>query len=933
MERVLTYDLKDNFIDKLCSFITDNFPGKENDFSNIMCVFPGRRPALFLKRSLARKIKGSFFPPVILSIDDFIESIVSKTRVVNKISDLDACYLIYSIAAELDHSMLKGRESFSEFLPWAREIALFIEQLDLEDIENNSLREIQKSASIGYDVPENINILLQNIISIRRRYHDVLEKKSLLSRGLLYSHAANIVGDYEFDEFEKIIFCNLFYINSTQARIMKTVYRKGKGIFIFQGDKNKWPTLKRKEKELGISIPDIEPRGGSCDILLYAGYDLHTQVAIVSDIINKIDNVNDTVIVLPRKETLIPLLSEIAHTVKDFNISLGYPLKRTPVFTLFDTILNAQKSRRKESYYAFDYLKVLSHPLIKNLSIKIESSVTRVLVHKIEEILKGKIKTELGGSLFIRLKELEDLEDIFILGRDALRNMDIKIDIDSLKSIIRELHGVFFRSFEKIENFNSFCAGIKGASRLIIDKSLLNSFPLNRIAIESILSLADEMSSLSFSKEQFNPEDIYSIFVQKIEDKLISFSGSPLKGLQILGLLEIRSLNFKNVIFIDVNESILPKLKFYEPLIPREIMLSLGINRLEKEEEIQRYQFMRIIASSNKAFLVYEENKDKEKSRFLEELIWERQKSLKRIDAFNVIRGSFKLKIAPRDNKAVKTKEMARYLKARRYSPTMLNTYLRCPMQFYFHYVLGIKEGTNLLDDLGADEIGSFLHQLLEEAFKPFVNKKPSINKEFEEEFMRLFENKFSSEILKRMRSDAFILKEIIKTRLKKFLNEEKKRDVDKIVCLEEEFRDTLSFGGIDYNFISKVDRIDEISDSLVIIDYKSGSSDVVPKKIKNNNGISLNREYIKEQVKSFQLPVYYIISSRYFKNRDIEAQIYNLRTLERKSFSIDSDSSLDMYLGFIEYILKEIVNPDIPFLADREERKCSFCPFFYLCR
>jgi len=933
MEKVLVYDFSDNFIDNLCEFIIDNFSNKKNDFSRIGCVFGGRRPALFLKRSLAGRIKKPFFPPVILSIDDFIESIVSKTRVIRKISDLDACYLIYSIADRINHSMLKGRNSFNEFLPWAREIALFIEQLDLEDIGNDSLREIQKSASLGYDVPESINILLQNIISIRRQYHTILEEKNLLNRGLLYSYAAKLVKNYEFPEFNKIIFCNLFYIHSTQIKIMKAIYEKEKGIFIFQGDKDKWPTLRKNEKDLGISLYKAKETSNQPKISMHAGCDLHTQVGIVSNIIKEIDDLSDTVIVLPRKDTLMPLLSEITYAVKDFNVSLGYPLKRTSIFTLFNTILNAQKSRKQNSYYAFDYLKVLRHPLIKNLSVKRDSSVTRILIHKVEEILRGKVNTALGGSLFINLKELENLEELYILSRDTLKNMDIKTDTDELKSIIIELHNIFFYSFEGIDNFNKFSKSIKNVSSLISNMSMLNSFPLNRIAMDSVFSLTDQMSSLLLSHEKFIPEAIFSIFIQKLEEELISFSGSPLSGLQILGLFEARSLNFKNVIFVDVNESVLPKLKVYEPLVPREIMLNLGINRLEKEEEIQKYQFMRLIASSKKTFLIYEENRDREKSRFLEELIWKKQKKLKKLDVFNIPKGSFKLTIAPRDNTLTKTEAMISYLKKRRYSATMLNTYLRCPLQFYYHYVLGMKEDTNLLDDLGADEIGSFLHQLLEKAFKPFINRKPVINDKFRQRFMRIFEDKFSSEILRRMRSDSFILKEIIKTRLKKFLDEEKKRAVDKIICLEEEFHDIISFGDIDYNFISKIDRIDEIAGSLVIIDYKSGSSNVVPNKIKNNYQIELNRKSIRDKIKSFQLPLYYIIAKRHFKDKDIETQIYDLRTLERKSFSINDRFGLETYVGYISYILKEIIDPKVPFIADREERRCGFCPFFYLCR
>ena len=109
---------------------------------------------------------------------------------------------------------------------------------------------------------------------------------------------------------------------------------------------------------------------------------------------------------------------------------------------------------------------------------------------------------------------------------------------------------------------------------------------------------------------------MFRIFMNKLDHKPIAFSASPLKGLQILGLLETRSLNFENVLILDVNENSLPKLKIYEPLVPREVMISLGLNRLEKEEEIQRYQFKRLLSGARKVYLIYEESSKKEKAGF-----------------------------------------------------------------------------------------------------------------------------------------------------------------------------------------------------------------------------------------------------------------------------------------------------------------------------
>ena len=138
--------------------------------------------------------------------------------------------------------------------------------------------------------------------------------------------------------------------------------------------------------------------------------------------------------------------------------------------------------------------------------------------------------------------------------------------------------------------------------------------------------IVDEIRQAVFSEEPFPVEDLFKIFSEKIEREIVAFSGSPLKGLQILGLFETRALNFKHVIVMDVNEGVLPHVNLYEPLIPREVMISLNLDRLEQEEEIQRYQFMRLISSAKTVHLVYQESRDKERSRFVEELIWDAEK-------------------------------------------------------------------------------------------------------------------------------------------------------------------------------------------------------------------------------------------------------------------------------------------------------------------
>jgi hypothetical protein len=263
-----------------------------------------------------------------------------------------------------------------------------------------------------------------------------------------------------------------------------------------------------------------------------------------------------------------------------------------------------------------------------------------------------------------------------------MKSMNMDTSWDELKEIVSRLHRILFHQWEKIGNFNEFSSSLDRLLDELVNKSSLSSYPLNLKMVERLFSIKDELAGVSFGDEKFAKEDIFKIFKNGLDGEHISFSGSPLKGLQILGLFETRSLNFENVLIMDANESVLPSLKIYEPLIPREIMISLGINRIEKEEEIQRYQFTRLVRSAKTAHLLYQKRNEKEKSRFLEEIIWEKEKE-SGLGSVQVPQASFNVKVLPKRLEIEKTPDTVKFLKEMSYSASSVNTYLWCPLRFY----------------------------------------------------------------------------------------------------------------------------------------------------------------------------------------------------------------------------------------------------------
>ena len=944
MNKIVTLDLGENFLERLADILLEESVAK--DFSRLALVFGGQRPGLFLRKELAKRFKSAYIPPRIFSMDDFLEHMVSPDKPLNMIPDLEACFLVYQLALKHCPAVLKGRKDFNQFLPWAREMISFIEQLDLEDIDEQKLSAIEKSAQIGFEIPENINKLLEHIVGLRKVYHQALQKRSLYSRGIKYLFAAKVLIDRHSAGFDRIIFCNLFYLHNTEQKVIKTIMDSGKGFCVFQGAAKDWPVLARAAKNLGVSIKATGdqtclPAGRdheTGDLNIYQGFDLHSQVCLVRDILQKIADTRNTVVVLPRPETVIPLLSEVSFFLKEFNVSLGYPMRRSVLFSLFDYLNRAAESKKGGRYYARDYLNVLRHPLIKNLRIAGDADVTRVLIHKLEELLQGEEESSIGGSLFLTLQEVEDEPLVCISCLNTLKNMGVEVKLDDCKKVLIELHDRLFRSWENLQDLAGFSGSLKRLLASLAQDSPLDRYPFNIKAMEKLFDIAQELDSLGFKNEKFPTDQLWSIFMQKLGSEVLSFSGSPLKGLQVLGAMETRSLNFDNVIIMDANEGVLPRLKIYEPLIPREVMLSLGLNRLEKEEEIQRYLFMRLISGAKQVHLIYQENQEKEKSRFIEALLWQKQQKVRQLDCLPISRVSFAVNQDVRPDNVLKTGAMVDFLKSEDYSASRINTYLDCPMRFYYKYVLGLDQDKGLLDDPEADSIGTFIHGLLEAVFKKFVGARPRIDEESKQYFFKIMENRFEKEIKRRMQSDSFLLLGIIQDRMAKFLEKEAQRRVEKIISVEQKFSGVIELPGKKCKFNYTADRLDQLTDgSIVIIDYKTGVSDIRPKSFDALAKMEMSRASIRENLKSFQLPVYYYFISRQFPGKPVNAELYSLRTLERLTFFYDKDSEkkqeiMDICLKALEFILDEIFDPAVPFCRDEQKKFCQYCQFAAFC-
>ena len=312
------------------------------------------------------------------------------------------------------------------------------------------------------------------------------------------------------------------------------------------------------------------------------------------------------------------------------------------------------------------------------------------------------------------------------------------------------------------------------------------------------------------------------------------------------------------------------------------------------------------------------------------------QEKEKRLDAVTVPAAGFSVNMLPAKTGASKSGKIIEYLKNFRYSPTSVDMYLHCPLRFYYRYVLGLKEKKELPEDPEGREIGSFIHELLKDTFAVFLNKKPVIDEMFRRNFFGAFDKKFEETFSRRMRSDSFLLKDVMKFRLEKFLDSEArsdKRKVKEIISLEQKLEENLDLSGDIFNFTYIMDRLDRLEDrSVLIIDYKTGSDTPGPKQTGSLEKMGLNRESIRDTVKSFQLPLYYHFEKKRCREETLDAALYNLRDPKLTFLSgenTDIGRTEEICLKALDFIIHEIIDPGKMFAADSgKENYCRNCPF-----
>ena len=657
------------------------------DFSRNLVVFPGKRPAHFLRKAVAEKRGSGFLPPVIFSMEEFVDHLCDKAgpAPTRKLEAIDAIAFLFEIHNAMERPL--GGDQFlslEAFFPLGLRIYRDLEELLIEGVQSARLRTVEPL--IETPLPPRTGGGLQSLSFFYDRFYQAITEAGYSSRSQRYVRAASGI-TREVLPYRQIVFAGFYAFTECEKRLFTELLSWENACFLF----HEGAGLVARLASLGIAYcprqADGVARGAGTDrSYFYKSPDAHGQVFALSRVLKS--QVEDrlvpqaglsTVIVLPTPETLFPVLYHSLPLVagSGYNISLGYPFERTPTWGFLSSLMQLVASMEDSRLYIPDYLSFVLHPYTKNIYFNGRTETTRILFHTLEELLAAD-KTR----CFISLDEIEGLGRLFTLAAERLSSTEESVEADELGQHLVTIHDELIRRTCTFDNVSDFAEKMSRVLTFIYERSSARLHPFFHPFAESFLKELDVLRTSRVGCLSFAERNSYFHFLRKyVVHCFTPFEGTPLQGVQVLGFLETRALRFERVYLLDANEDVLPDTRKEETLLPFGVREILGLPTYIDRDMLSAYYFETLVKGSGEVHIFFIENERKEKSRFVERLLWERQKSDEAATARGYVKSiNYRLSLENKEPDPIpKTPSMAAFLRDRPYDATSLDVYLACP--------------------------------------------------------------------------------------------------------------------------------------------------------------------------------------------------------------------------------------------------------------
>jgi hypothetical protein len=955
----------DAFLKLVARDIYEKFGG---NLQQICIVFPNRRSILYFNKYIAQIIEKPVWAPKCLTISEYIQQF-SNLR---KADDLLLLFDLYKTYCKVRNAI----EPFDSFYFWGEIMLSDFDDIDKYMVDPQalfknlaSLKNINEQFSYLSD--EQIEAIKQfwgnfevsnqsihrqefsdlwtSLYQIYTSFRENLLQQGIAYEGLIYRRVAESLSEPNtFDNsFTKIAFVGFNALNKCEHSIFKQMANSGKGLFYWDFDLEYANKEQSEYHEAGFFIRDnLDTFPSALDKSLFSNLHENRNIEIiavpsqvgqskiagqlVSQHIHDNENSENTAILLTDENLLMPVLHSIPESITDVNITMGFPVKNSPIVALIDAIgrlhVFTRTTPHKQGWlYHKLVLNVLKHPYILSLNEQAINEFEKTVIQK--------------NSIYLKPSTIPDLGVFNTIFQFTGFGIEFTSNLGSIiKQIGQKVYNTRKKEAEQPE-------GIETETLFVVYTEI------NRFS-----------DLISASENSIEVPLCFRLLMKVMNGLKVPFEGEPLKGLQVMGFLESRALDFENVVILGVNEGNLPKTNTPVSFIPYNLRHGFGLPTLKFRDAMYAYYFYRIIQRAKNIHLVYNTRTEKmgssEISRYATQLKYSGKYNIKEYSQTFTIAPSKLPDISfEKTNEVWKVLEMFTSSGSKFLSPSALSSYMDCSLRFYFRYIARIKEYEVPTENIDAPTLGNILHTTMQTLYNPLIGKELSKSDLLE---MRKNESLIDSTILNAMNSAYFknttdTSEEELQGRniiifriLKKYVKQIIKIDANtapitflalehnitqKIKCFANDAELELNIGG-------NIDRIDKISGGIRIIDYKTGKVDT---SFNSFDEIFTPKEGGKSKKEIFQALLYTIIyKSTIPELTAIYPGIYGLREIFSDNFNPQisknkepiSNSMViaDELLKGLDELLAQIFNRNIPFQQTTDLKKCSYCSYNSIC-
>ncbi len=929
------------------------------DLSKITLVFPNRRAVLYFRKYLGELIAKPVFAPTLLTFEDFVAKL-SPLRVPDKLE------LVYRLHQSYIEIMGTEAEPFDQFFMWGEMLLRDFDEADrylidakllFADLSN--LKELDTGLGYlteeqlaflrtfweGFDAELSVNKkkfldVWRKLYPLYKKFNEKLSLEGLAYEGIQHRSVAEellsgkVKLPFQPNELKPLCFAGFNALTAAEEKIISFAVEQNIA-------EARWDTdqyyVNDESQEAGIFFRAhrqhlILGKTFSFDApanfrqkkrvqLLSAAQPMGQVKALAQVLSAELKNgliPEETVIILPDEKLLLPVLYSISAELEKFNVTMGFPFASSPVYNLIELLVELQLSAKKGYFNYQQVQSILSHPYVVAAGpASVQAKMKEITKHNWISVPTDFLASEIP------------LQAVIFIEATTITTY--------LLSVLQELTSL--SSLDDVDGEYIF----KGIQLL------------NRLSAVWDQEESDQKSSSNKLRS------FLRLFRQYARGEKIPFAGEPLKGLQVMGVLESRNLDFKNVFILSLNESVFPPPPNQGSYIPYSIRKTYGLPTPEHRGAIYAYLFYRAIQRSENIFLFYNSEPDVlgqgEMSRYVQQLMYESKLKIEEKVLYNPIQPrSVEPIVIHKDENVLQL--LARLnegtLRSRGLSPSALNTYLECKLKFYFQYIARIREPLKVEEEIDPRILGNFVHTVMERFYRSLIETKKGklidagdfdeMDNRLDKLIDRAFVKEYHLEPTKPVTYEGqrVVVREVVKKFAKKIMEYDRQYVPFTIEAVEQNgwiYNLKISHAPGFVVLGGTIDRVDRKGNEVRIIDYKTGRDELDFKNI-----ASLFHRDGKRNKAAFQTLLYALL----YKNNNITSDLkivpglinrnnlfdedfrFGLRM--DKQYLTDANPLFSEFENHLKYLLEEIFNPEEVFDQTDKEEACKICSFAGIC-